>query len=348
MLRVAIVGMGKMGQTRAREIERHPATSLVAVADPDPTAFPGDPRVRVTRDYRELVALPDLHAVIVCTPNRATPAVVIAALEAGKHVFCEKPPGRSVQDIRDIMAAERRQPRLKLMFGFNHRRHAGIQEAMRIVDGGRFGRILWLRGIYGKSGGEGYEQSWRSSRDVCGGGILLDQGIHMVDLLRFFCGDFEEVKSMVTRAYWPSDVEDNAFALLRDRLGRVAMLHSSSTHWKHRFSLDIFMSDGYLSVNGILSSSRSYGEETITLARRQFDESFATGKPREEIIYFDTDPSWELEIADFVDCVQKDTPVTHGKSEDALKAMELVFAIYEGDTRWSETVRHTDGLARRG
>jgi predicted dehydrogenase len=334
VIRVGIVGMGKMGRTRAREIDRHPATELVAVADRDlAAAQAAAPGLPVSADYRDVIAS-DAAAVIVCTPNRFTAEVVIAALEAGKHVFCEKPPARTVAEVRDIIAAERRHQGCKLMFGFNHRRHAGIQEAKRIVDSGRLGRILWLRAIYGKSGGQGYEHTWRSSREICGGGILLDQGIHMIDLLRLFCGDFDEVKSMVTRAYWNCDVEDNAFALLRDRAGRIAMLHSSSTHWKHRFNLEIFMSDGYLSVNGILSSTRSYGDETITVARRQFDDSFATGKPREEVIYFDTDPSWELEIADFVDCIQKDTPVTHGSSEDALKAMELVFAIYEQDEVW--------------
>jgi len=132
-------------------------------------------------------------------------------------------------------------------------------------------------------------------------------------------------------------VEDNAFALLRDAEGRVAMLHSSSTQWKHRFTLEIFMSDGYLSVNGILSSTRSYGEETISVARRQFGEGFAQGKPREEIIYFDTDPSWELEVADFLRYIEQDTPVATGNSNDALKVMQLVTAIYEDDPAFQET-----------
>ncbi len=97
------------------------------------------------------------------------------------------------------------------------------------------------------------------------------------------------------------------------------------------------MSEGYLSVNGILSSTRSYGEETISVARKQFDEGFAQGKPREEIIYFDTDPSWKLEVADFLDSVLNDKPVTSGTSADALKAMKLVFAIYEDDKSFIET-----------
>jgi len=331
VVKVGIIGLGKMGLTRAREIARHPAARMVCGVDPHPEAFAAQfPGVRTFARYEDALR-DDIEAVFVCTPNRYTPEVVIAALEAGKHVFCEKPPGRGLQDIERIIAAEKRCPGLKLKFGFNHRYHGGIQEAKRIVDSGRLGQILWLRGVYGKSGSADFEHTWRSDKEQAGAGILLDQGIHMVDLLRYFCGDFVEVKSMVTTAHWNINVEDNAFALLRDAQGRIAQLHSSSTHWKHRFSLEVYMSDGYLSVNGILTSTRSYGDETLSVARKQFDDGFALGKPREEIVYFDSDPSWELEVAGFMDNILKDTPVDSGDSEQALKAMQLVFAIYHND-----------------
>ena len=336
-VRTGIVGLGRMGQTRARELLRHPRAELCVAADPRPEAFAqAFPEVRMLDSFDQLIAS-DIDAVFVCTPNRFTPDLVVAALDAGKHVFCEKPPGRTLADIARIIEAEKRRPDLKLKFGFNHRYHAGIQEAKRIVDSGRLGRILWLRGIYGKSGGVHFEDQWRSKKELAGAGILLDQGIHLVDLMRYFCGDFVEVKSMVTTAHWPVDVEDNAFALLRDTQGRIAMLHSSSTQWKHRFNLEIYMSDGYLSVNGILTSTRSYGDETVSVARKQFDEGFAQGKPREEIIYFDTDPSWELEVAEFIEHIQQDTPVISGTSEQALKAMQLVYAIYENDDTFMQS-----------
>lgn len=323
-----------MGITRARELVKHPGAELVCGFDPVPDQFAAAfPKVDIA-DSVEHIVNAEIDAVFVCTPNRFTPGAVVAALDAGKHVFCEKPPGRTLQDIHDILAAEQRNPGLKLKFGFNHRYHGGIQEAKRIIDTGRLGKILWMRGIYGKSGGKGFESEWRNNKELVGAGILLDQGIHMLDLFRFFCGDFVEVKSMVTTAHWDINVEDNAFALLRDTHGRIAMLHSSSTQWKHRFNLDIYMSEGYLTVNGILSSTRSYGDETISVARKQFDEGFAQGKPREEIIYFDVDPSWELEVGEFIDNVVNDTPVLMGNSEQAMKAMELVFAIYHNDQQF--------------
>ncbi|OPZ22468.1 MAG: 1,5-anhydro-D-fructose reductase [candidate division BRC1 bacterium ADurb.BinA364] len=327
--------MGKMGRIRAQTIEASPHATLAAICDPSDSALDARPGVLRAVDYRDVLDS-DVDAVFVCTPNCYTARIVCDALGAGKHVFSEKPPGVSMDDIERIREAERRHAGLTLKFGFNHRYHAGIQEAKRIIDSGRLGQILWLRGIYGKSGGAGFESSWRSERQYAGGGILLDQGIHMLDLFRHFCGDFEDIKSMVATRHWKIEVEDNAFALLRDRQGRIAMLHSSSTQWKHRFNLEIYLSDGYLSVNGILTSTRSYGDETLLVARKQFDDGFAVGRPREESIFFDTDPSWDLELNDFLACIRDGKPVESGNSLDAYKAMQMVFAIYENDERWRE------------
>lgn len=335
-LKCGIVGLGKMGGIRYRELLRHPATTVTHGADPNRDLFAQYPDVACSTDWREVIAS-DVDAVFVATPNAVTPVAIVEALQAGKHVFSEKPPGRTVGDIEHIMRVEREHPELKLKFGFNHRYHAGIMEAKRIIESGRLGHLLWMRGIYGKAGGHGFEHVWRSHKETAGGGILLDQGIHMLDLFRYFGGDFIEIKGMVGTCYWPIDVEDNAFALLRDAQGRVAMLHSSSTQWKHRFSLELYLTEGYLTVNGILSSTRSYGEETITVARNRFDEGFAVGKPREEVVYFDSDPSWELEIRDFVDSCLTGAPVQCGTSEDAWRVMKLVYAIYESDESFLAT-----------
>ena len=335
-LKVGLIGLGKMGGIRARELAQHGHVEIVCGADPNEATYADFPGVECCADYNRIIDS-DVDAVFIATPNRFTADAVVRSLDSGKHVFSEYPPGKDLDDAQAMIEAEKRNPKLKLMFGFNHRYHAGIREAMRIINSGRLGRVLWLRGIYGKSGGEGYEKQWRSSREECGGGILLDQGIHMLDLFRLICGDFVEVKSMVSTAYWDADVEDNAFALLRDTQGRIAMLHSSSTQWKHRFTLEIYMSDGYLSVNGILSSTRSYGDETISVARRQFDEGFPQGKPQEEISYFDTDPSWELEVRDFLASIKNDTPVVSGTSDDALKVMTMISGIYQDDPTFLKT-----------
>jgi predicted dehydrogenase len=323
-IRAAIIGLGKMGRLRTGELLQRDDVVVCCGCDPEFTAYREAYPDILCAASTENIFSPDVDVVWVCTPNAITPGMVIAALEAGKHVFCEKPPGRTVADIQRIRDAEAAHPGQKLAFGFNHRFHAGIQEAHRIASGGRMGEILWIRGIYGKAGGA---ESWRGDKTLAGGGILLDQGIHLLDLCEMFLGDIVEVKSMVANTGGNDGMEDNAFALLRDGRGRIAQIHSSSTQWKHRFSFEIYLSGGYLSVNGILTSTRSYGDETLTVARR----SALPGPPTEETIYFDEDPSWAAEIDAFLRCIHEDTPVISGSSLQALRAMELVHEIYRGD-----------------
>ena len=336
-IKVGIIGFGKMGRVRKSVIDNHPDLSLKCICDvipPDQSELSG---CKYFQDYQDLLKT-DVEAVFVCTPNKFAPDIVIAALNNKKHVFCEKPPGRSPDDIRSIIKAEQANKCVKLKFGFNHRYHAAVMEAKSIVEGNRLGRILWMRGIYGKSGGSAFEKDWRSDKEIAGGGILLDQGIHMIDLFRLFCGDFQEVKSFVTNSYWNINVEDNALAILRNEKGQLAMLHSSSTQWKHTFSLEISLEGGYLIIHGILSSTRSYGpdERLIVAIKQPQNNNFTLGNPREEITYFNQDRSWELEVGDFAECIKNDRQVTTGLSEDALKAMELVHTIYNADRKWRQ------------
>jgi predicted dehydrogenase len=320
-----------MGRIRLETIDSHPDTVAVVAHDPANRSIAGD--LTVVDDVDTLLAH-DIDAVFVCTPNRVTPDVVCAALDAGKHVFSEKPPGRTVEDIERIMEAEARNPGLTLKFGFNHRHHLGIIEAKSIIDSQRYGRVLWARGVYGKGERLVAATEWRNDPHEAGGGILLDQGIHMLDLLRYVLGDFVEIKSMCTNAFWDSPLEDNAFALLRTAEGRIGMLHSSFTQWKHLFRLEVGFSDGYLVVDGMPSSTRSYRDERITHARRRTGVGFTVGNPPEESLFFNVDPSWDLELAEFVECVDRGIPVAHGSSSDAHAAMLAVRAIYEDDQKF--------------
>ena len=288
------------------------------------------PHARHHDDYRRLLDDRELDVIFACAFNNLAPDVVCGALAAGKHVFCEKPPGRSVQDVQRMIEAERANPGLKLQFGFNHRHHYSVLEARALVESGRYGQVLWARGVYGKCGGLQFENEWRSDLNLAGGGILLDQGIHMLDLCRVFCGDFQNVKSVVTTAHWNIPAEDNAFAILTGSTGRVAMIHSSATQWKHTFRLELCLEDGYVHLNGILSSTHSYGDETVVFARKQFeDTSRAFGRPREEMIVFDTDDSWALEMDAFTAAIREDKPIESGNSHDALRVMQLIETIYE-------------------
>jgi len=326
-LRIGIVGLGKMGGIRAESIRKNENTILVCGTDPNPPVK-GFEDITILPDYHAVIKS-DIDAVFVCSPNRFIPDIATEALDAGKHVFCEKPPGRNMDDIQQIIEAEKRNPQLTLKIGFNHRYHYGIIEAKKIVDSGKYGKILWMRGVYGKAEGSGNPKEWRLNPALSGGGILYDQGIHMLDLFRHFCGEFSEIKSMCTTAYWDFELEDNVFALLRDDQGRIAQLHSSFTQWKHRFTLEIFMEDGYVIIDGMPSGTRSYRDEWIIQGRKH--TGFAIGNPPEEKTFCNTDPSWDNELVEFVDCIQNSKPVKYGTSYDAYKTMELVFKIYEAD-----------------
>lgn len=327
-LKAGIVGYGYMGEIRRRVIENNPRLMLAGICDTNPNMRSKIKGCRVFEDFNQLLE-EDIDLVFVCTPNRYSPQISIKSMKMGKHVFCEKPPGRSVDDINVMRKAEAENGRIKLMFGFNHRFHPGVIRAKVISDSGRLGRIIGLRGVYGKSGGLNFNKSWRNDKEISGGGILLDQGIHMLDLFLYFCGNFEIVKSFISNSFWKFDVEDNAYVMLKNTRQQIASLHSSTTLWRHTFQLDIILENGYMVVDGLLSRTGSYGRERLIVGRRQFeDEAAALGNPAEEVTYFDRDLSWDLEVNEFIKCIDNNTPVTISSSQDALKIMELIEKAY--------------------
>ena len=344
MLKVGIAGYGVVGRRRRQFIDAHPDLETVAVCD---RSFGNDGELADgVRHYTHYSALlmEKLDLLFVCMTNDIAPKATIAGLERGLHVFCEKPPGRSLDDVLGVMACERRHPGLKLKYGFNHRYHDSVREALKIVRLGELGQVVNLKGVYGKSKfiSFGQHSDWRTDRTVAGGGILLDQGIHMVDLLRLFAGEFTEVHSFVSNGYWGHDVEDNAYALMRTADGKVAMLHSSATQWRHRFELDITLERGALVLSGILSGSKSYGTETLTVARADPDDD--TGDPKESVTQYDRDPSWADEIAEFAAAVRDGKPIVSGSSDDALRTMHLVYRIYCADPAWRAQWNLSDAL----
>jgi predicted dehydrogenase len=328
-LRAGIIGYGYMGQIRRRNIADNPDLVLAGICDPHRMAEIETLGVPVFSAWQDLVNA-DLDVVFVCPPNHLIPEAAVAALNAGRHVFCEKPPGRNLADVMRIRDAEAANPGCRLLFGFNHRHHPGITDAKALIDSGSLGDILTLRGVYGKGGDYNFHKSWRNDPEVGGGGILLDQGIHMLDLFRLFVGDFDEVLGLRGITHFDIPVEDNAVVILRTSKGQLAQLHSSATAWKHMFRLEIGCEKGYVTISGLLSKTGSYGRETLLVGRRAAPgERAALGNPREETTYYDVDPSWDDEVAHFVDCIRQDQPVEQGTSLDAVRVMEIVDRVYQ-------------------
>lgn len=328
-MRCLIFGYGYMGKIRYQALRRQPDVRSVTVVDPALESAP--PELEgVLLPKGAAVPWDRTDAVFVCTPNNVTAGLCAEALRRCGRVFCEKPPGRNWEEFQQITEAARAAPGHTLVFGFNHRLHPSIQAAKTMVGPGGLGQILYVKGAYGKSGGLRYRDSWRNKAEVSGGGILLDQGIHMLDLFCFFTGPLEVADAVLVDSFWNCGVEDNAFVLLRSREGRVpAFLHSSATLWKHTFRLEIGCRDGYLAATGLLSQTGSYGREQLVIGRRQFeDEAMALGNPREEIIHFDRDDSWDKEVREFLDAARGGRPATHGTLEEARRVMEIVRDVY--------------------
>jgi len=333
-LKVGIAGYGVVGKRRRAYIDMNPYLSTIAVSD---ASFTGDgtfqDSVQYFDNYQKLFQLP-IDVLFVSLPNYLAAAATIGALENGLHVFCEKPPSRDVKEIERVIKVEAQHPNLKLKYGFNHRYHDSVVEAKKIIDCGKYGEVINIRGIYGKSSIIPFDTGWRSERKYAGGGILLDQGIHMLDMIRYFAGDFEEIKSFVSNDYWRHDVEDNAYAIMRNKNGCVAMIHSTATQWQHKFRLEITLRDALLELTGILSGSKSYGEEKLKIVPR--NNGSDVGSFHEITNSYLVDNSWREEIDEFAELIIQDKRVDNGTSTDALKVMEMVYRIYLADEKWKE------------
>jgi predicted dehydrogenase len=333
-LRVGIAGYGIVGKRRRKFIDLNESMQTVAVCD---IRFEGsgelEDGIRFYNNYKELLS-DGLDVLFVCLTNDIASEVAVAGLRNGLHVFCEKPPGRNVQDVVNVRQEEEKHPHLKLMYGFNHRYHDSVLKAKEIIDSKELGKIINLRGVYGKSKILSFQSDWRTSREIAGGGILLDQGIHMVDLFRYFAGEFDEFHSFISNDFWNHDVEDNAYALMKSNSGIVAFLNSTATEWRHRFRLEICLEKGSINLTGILSGSKSYGAETITIAYRNGNDD--TGDPKEMSIRYNEDNSWRDEINLFAKVIVENLKVENGSSWDALQTMRMVYKIYCADSKWKE------------
>jgi predicted dehydrogenase len=271
-------------------------------------------------DFRKLLRTVRCDSVVVAVINKYVRDIVIEALNLKKHVLAEKPLGRDAVEARQMVDAARENG-VVLKAGFNHRFHPAGWRAKEICGSGEIGRLLTIRARYGHGGRPGMEQEWRASKDLCGGGELLDQGVHVLDLIRWFAGDVSEVCGRVETKFWDIEVEDNAFAILKTSAGVTACFHVSWTNWKNIFSFEVFGADGYVKVEGL---GGSYGPETLEWGRRKKEG----GKPDVELVEFPPeDVSWSNEWREVLAAVkEKREPI--GSGYDGLKANEVIGAIY--------------------
>jgi len=320
-LRTAIIGCGLIGNKRAKALGDCP---LVAAVDTNlgrasqlANQYPG---CESSTDWRSVVTRPDVDLVIVATTNDMLAPATLAAVQAGKHVLVEKPAARNAAEIEPVVrAAEKSGVTVKV--GFNHRFHPAFLKMREIVDTGVLGPLMFLRARYGQGGRLGMEKEWRGNPEIAGGGEMLDQGVHLIDLSRWFLGDFLHVAGRVENYFWDWRVEDNGFAMLRTDAGQIAWIHASCTEWKNLFSFELYGKHGKLHVEGL---GGSYGVERLSFYRMLPQ----MGPPETTIYeYPGEDTSWKAEFAHLKHCVEtKANP--SGDLNDALAALRMVDELY--------------------
>lgn len=323
-MRFGLVGCGGVGRKRAAALAAlGGGHRLTALCDADPSrasalAAAGD--AEVLSGWQDVVESPQVDALLVATPHDLLVPVTKAALRAGKHVLVEKPAGRSLEEAEELRRVHAGGS-ATLRVGFNHRYHPALRRAAELSREGAIGPLLLVRGRYGHGGRIGYEREWRANRERAGGGELVDQGMHLIDLCRGLLGDLRFEGGLTRGLFWPMPVEDNAFLWLGGPAGEVASLHVSWTEWKNLFSLEIFGRTGKLEVDGL---GGSYGLERLTLHRMGPE----MGPPVTESWTFPgADLSFAEELAEFAAAVEG-RPGIGATIDDAVAAWRIVDRAY--------------------
>ena len=321
---IGIVGCGVIGQKRAKALGT--GGRLVACADIDvgrAENLAKGSETKVFRDWRKLVCLPEVEVVVISTLHDSLAAITLAAIEAGKHVLVEKPAARSAKELEPVLAAVGKKRSVKVHVGFNHRYHRSLRKAKEIFDSGALGELMFIRARYGHGGRIGYNKEWRSNPHLSGGGELIDQGPHLIDLSRWFLGDFSEVQGFAQTYYWDMPVDDNGFMLLKTEKKQTAFLHVSCTEWKNLFSMEIYGRNGKLDLSGL---GGSYGVEKLTWYKMLPE----MGPPETTSWEYPmSDDSWAVEMAEFYEDIRLNRAPAAGL-DDAYAALTIIENIYKG------------------
>ena len=322
-MKVGIVGCGLVGHKRSQALGKQ--HQLVAAADVHlgraERMASQHSGCEIFEDWRKVVDHPATEVIIVATTNDMLSEVAIAAVKRRKPVLVEKPAARNALELEPLIEAATANS-VPVKVGFNHRFHPAFIKARQIWETGELGELMYIRGRYGHGGRIGYENEWRADPKIAGGGELLDQGVHLIDLSRWFAGEFPDVSGHVDTYFWKMPVEDNGFMLLKTDRHQVALLHVSCTEWKNLFSFEIFGRNGKLQIDGL---GGSYGTERLTYFRMLPE----MGPPETTSWEFPgADQSWALEFNYFVECIEHGRPM-QGNLQDARAALEIIKTLYQ-------------------
>lgn len=322
-MNVGIIGAGYIGAKRAEIIGNLKKDKVVSVFDVDANkslALAKKFGAAAVSSSKNIFKDKRIDTVIIATINSVSAQLCLEAIKNKKNVLCEKPSGISYEEAKKVFTAAKKNG-VVLKVGFNHRFYSAIKKAHDLVKSGAIGELMYMRAIYGHGGRKGYDLEWRMNKKLSGGGELLDQGVHLLDLFRWFMGEFKEGVAYCENMFWyKSKLEDNAFCILRTKDGKVAQMHASATQWENKFSIDIFGKKGYVNIEG---KGGSYGQEKLVIGRRK-----KLGvRPVEQEFLYDKDTSWEEEWKNFRNAIAKKIePI--GSGYDGMMANKLVTGLY--------------------
>ena len=326
-MNIAIIGCGLIGEKRLNALGKH---KLLFAVDKDINRAKrlcdiknqGSP----IKAWEDIISVPELEMVIIATTNDALSKISIAALNSNKNVLVEKPAGKNPDDLKLTIESLKKSSAYAKV-GFNHRFHPALMKAKEIISSGSIGELMFIRGRYGHGGRFGYENEWRFNKELSGGGELLDQGIHLIDLSKWmFDCEFTQISGYAGTYFWNTELEDNGFLQLQTEKNQMAWLHVSATEWKNMFCMEIYGKHGKLQIDGL---GGSYGIERLSYYKMLPE----MGPPETTIWEYPfPDNSWKLEFEYFINCIDKGIQ-PEGNLYDAQKAIDIIHRIYNRETK---------------
>lgn len=320
-MKVAIIGCGFLGTKRAQTLRQHQLVACVDhVIEKAQALAQQHLHCQAFTRWQDIITQPHIELIIIATLHASLAEITLAAVLAGKHVLVEKPGARLAFELDPIIEAAK-QNKVFVRVGFNHRYHRSFRQARALINDNALGELMFIRARYGHGGRLGYDKEWRAQPELSGGGELIDQGVHLIDLARWFLGDFSDVQGFAHTYYWNMPVDDNGFLLLKTRKRQVAHLHVSCTEWKNTFSFEIYGRKGKIDIQGL---GGSYGTERLS-----FYKMLPAMGPPETFIweYPMADDSWEVELNEFIEDIKFNRQPAPGL-QDAQAALRIVEEIY--------------------
>jgi predicted dehydrogenase len=327
VINVGIIGCGVIGQKRANAISGLAKIKYcLDLSVENSSKFSKINNCLQAFSVDEILKDSEVNLIVIATRHDSLADLSKAVIESGKNLLVEKPGALNSLEFEKIIISHKNSPKTKIHVGYNHQFHPAILKAKEICKSEEFGKIMFLRGRYGHGGRIGYESEWRATKSLSGGGELIDQGSHLIDLAITFLGELKLDYASTPTYYWDMDVEDNVFMSLKNQDGAIAFLHASCTEWKNMFSLEIYGEKGKIEISGL---GGSYGQETITFYRMKPE----MGPPESQTWQFSGgDESWRTEFEFLLKDIGEDSNFSNNV-ESSATVLKLIDDIYLGSER---------------